>query len=115
MSNTDGPRPSSLSHAAIRHSPFENRKSTSQRSEDAFRELVARHVNFVYSAALRQLRNPHLAEEATQAAFIALAGKATQLRRPTIVAGWLHHSVRHLRQPHPDISAVIHEDFNREW
>ena len=48
----------------------------SERSEDAFRELVTRHVDFIYSAAMRQLQNPHLAEEATQSAFIALAGKA---------------------------------------
>jgi RNA polymerase sigma factor (sigma-70 family) len=65
----------------------------SQRSEDAFRELVVRHVDFIYSAAMRQLRDPHLAEEATQSAFIALAGKAGQLRRQTVVAGWLHRAV----------------------
>ena len=65
----------------------------SQRSEDAFRELVARHVDFIYSAAMRQLRNPHLAEEATQSAFIALAGKAGRLGRNTVIAGWLHHAV----------------------
>src|SRR5262245_20145703 len=65
----------------------------SQRSEEAFRELVARHVDLTYSAAIRQLRNPHLAQEATQSAFIALAGKAGQLRRQTIIAGWLHRAV----------------------
>jgi RNA polymerase sigma factor (sigma-70 family) len=65
-----------------------------ERSEDAFRELVARHVDLIYSAAMRQLRNPHLAEEATQSAFIALAGKARQLRGTTVIAGWLHRAVR---------------------
>src|SRR5262249_21230524 len=64
-----------------------------ERSEDAFRELVARHVDLIYSAAMRQLRNPHLAEEATQSAFIALARKAGQLRRTTVIAGWLHRAV----------------------
>jgi RNA polymerase sigma factor (sigma-70 family) len=64
-----------------------------ERSEDAFHELVARHVDFIYSAAMRQLRNPHLAEEATQSAFIALAGKAGRLGRSTVIAGWLHHAV----------------------
>jgi RNA polymerase sigma factor (sigma-70 family) len=63
-----------------------------QRSEDAFRELVQRHIDFIYSAAMRQLRNPHLAEEATQSAFIALAEKAGQLRRQTVIAGWLHRA-----------------------
>jgi RNA polymerase sigma factor (sigma-70 family) len=65
----------------------------SEHSEDAFRELVARHVDIIYSAAMRQLRNPHLAEEATQSAFIALAGKAGRLGRSTVIAGWLHHAV----------------------
>ena len=64
-----------------------------QRSEDAFRELVVRHIDLIYSAAMRQLRNPHLAQEATQSAFIALAGKARQLRRTTVIAGWLHRAV----------------------
>src|SRR6516225_8303716 len=63
-----------------------------QRSEDAFRELVQRHIDFIYSAAMRQLRTPHLAEEATQSAFIALAEKAGQLRRQTVIAGWLHRA-----------------------
>jgi RNA polymerase sigma factor (sigma-70 family) len=65
----------------------------SRRSEEAFRELVARHVDLIYSAAMRQLRNPHLAQEATQSAFIALASKAGQLHRQTIITGWLHHAV----------------------
>jgi RNA polymerase sigma factor (sigma-70 family) len=63
------------------------------RSEEAFRELVTRHVDFIYSAAMRQLRNSQLAEEATQAAFIALAGKAGRLQRRTVITGWLYHAV----------------------
>ena len=64
-----------------------------QRSEEAFRELVARHVDLIYSAAMRQLQNSHLAQEATQSAFIALAGKAGRLSRRTVLAGWLHRAV----------------------
>src|SRR5262245_23497404 len=63
------------------------------RSEEAFRELVTRHVDFIYSAAMRQLRNSQLAEEATQAAFIALAGKAGRLQPRTVITGWLYHAV----------------------
>jgi RNA polymerase sigma factor (sigma-70 family) len=63
------------------------------RSEEAFGELVTRHVDFIYSAAMRQLRNAHLADEATQAAFIALARKAGRLQRHTVVAGWLYRAV----------------------
>jgi RNA polymerase sigma factor (sigma-70 family) len=62
-------------------------------SEEAFGELVTRHVDFIYSAAMRQLRNAHLAEEATQAAFIALSRKAGRLQQHTVIAGWLYRAV----------------------
>src|SRR4051794_21715501 len=63
-------------------------------SEDAFRTVVDNYVGLVYSAALRQTRNPHLAEEVTQAVFVVLARKAGSLRRGTILTGWLFRATR---------------------
>ena len=51
-------------------------------SEEAFATLVARHVNKVYSIALRHTRNPHQAEEITQAVFVLLTEKAARLAAP---------------------------------
>ncbi len=64
-------------------------------SEAAFGLLVRRHVDWVYSAALRQLRDPAAADDATQAAFILLARKAASLTRETNLSSWLFKVVRY--------------------
>jgi RNA polymerase sigma factor (sigma-70 family) len=64
------------------------------RSPDALGRLIERHIDFVHSAAVRQVRNSALAEDVTQAVFIILARKATSIH-PASLAGWLFNTTRH--------------------
>jgi RNA polymerase sigma factor (sigma-70 family) len=60
----------------------------SSRSDDAFKALVDQYVGLVYSACLRQLKDRHLAEDATQAVFLLLSQKAGTLHQ-SYLTGWL--------------------------
>jgi RNA polymerase sigma factor (sigma-70 family) len=60
-------------------------------SEPAFRELVERYLNLVYSAALRMADgDTHLAQDITQIVFVDLARKASSLSPSVMLGGWLH-------------------------
>jgi len=70
------------------------RQYARQSSEAAFAELVQRHVNLVYAAALRHTGLAAQAEEITQAVFILLARKAARLGAGTVVEAWLYETTR---------------------
>jgi RNA polymerase sigma factor (sigma-70 family) len=64
-------------------------------SQEAFTELVHRHANLVYSAALRQVRDPHLAEEVAAAVFLLVWKKAGSFGPGTVLPAWLHQATRY--------------------
>jgi RNA polymerase sigma factor (sigma-70 family) len=60
-------------------------------SESAFGELVTRHIDLVYSAALRVAGgDSHLAQDVTQTVFVDLARQARSLPPEGVLAGWLY-------------------------
>ncbi|HYG35144.1 MAG TPA: sigma-70 family RNA polymerase sigma factor [Clostridia bacterium] len=60
-------------------------------SETAFRELVARYLDLVFSTALRLVDGDvHRAQDVTQTVFLDLARQAPRLSSDTMLGGWLH-------------------------
>jgi RNA polymerase sigma factor (sigma-70 family) len=59
-------------------------------SEAAFEEVVRRHVDLVFSVAIRKVGSQHLAEEVVQSAFLDLAKSIQRLRSDTVVSAWLY-------------------------
>ncbi|HEV2694931.1 MAG TPA: sigma-70 family RNA polymerase sigma factor [Verrucomicrobiae bacterium] len=73
-------------------------------AEAAFTELVERHTNLVYSAALRQVESPAAAAEVAQGVFLGLV-RGSHALLPRLVpeaslAGWLCRSARNLSLNH---------------
>ena len=104
------------------------RQFAASRSDTAFAELVARHVNLVYSVARRQVGDPHHAEEITQAVFIILARKAGEIRNARAVSSWLFQTTRltaqnfrrqearrHQREQEAHMQSTLNEAGNDAW
>lgn len=64
------------------------------KSEEAFRQLVERHLPMVLGTARRMLVNEQAAEEAAQNTFALLAKKAASLTPEQSLGGWLHRAAR---------------------
>jgi RNA polymerase sigma factor (sigma-70 family) len=104
------------------------RRYAESHSEEAFAALVTRHVNLVYSVALRHVGNPHNAEEITQAVFIILAKKAAQLREVKALSSWLFQATRltannfirsetrrHHREEEAHMQSILNEPEAEVW
>jgi RNA polymerase sigma factor (sigma-70 family) len=95
---TDGPFLRALRAAAPDPTPDAEllRRYAAGGDADAFELLVRRHADLVWRACRGVLRDdPHAAEDAFQAAFLALARKAGTVGRGDRLPGWLFRVARH--------------------
>jgi len=85
-------------------------------SEAAFRELITRYLDLVYSTAVRLVSgDTHRAQDVAQTVFIDLARKAPSLPNDVMLGGWLH---RHTASSPPKscaASAAVNSVKVRRW
>jgi len=102
------------------------REYVARDSQAAFETLLNRHVNLVYSTALRLVRDPTMAGEVTQSTFIILAKKARTLGSGTVLSGWLYRTTQFVaaralrteyrrREREQEAAKMQTEQRNRVW
>ncbi|MDB6131642.1 MAG: polymerase, sigma-24 subunit, subfamily [Verrucomicrobiales bacterium] len=104
------------------------REYVEHNSEEAFAALVTRHVNKVYSAALRHTGSSHQAEEITQSVFVTLARQSSHLAKAVILEGWLYQTARLTaltrirgeirrakREQEAHMQAIVNENESEVW
>ena len=72
------------------------REFASSRSEQAFRRLVDRHCDLVFSVASRVTQNPDLARDVSQQVFSKLAARPGAVATGVPLSAWLHRTCRSL-------------------
>src|SRR2546423_58494 len=72
------------------------RRDALSRGEGGVEQIVRRHIDLVFSSALRRVKNRQLAEDVTQAVFVILARKAASASgRDGPMSAWLLTTVRY--------------------
>ena len=69
---------------------------TQKRDSELFRQLMQRHIDFVYAAAVRQSSDQAAAHDITQAAFLLLWQRLGKLKPGTVITGWLFNATRYV-------------------
>ncbi len=86
-----------------------------ERDIAAFGEIVRRHQDFVYGAALRVVRNPTLAEDVAQEAFVRAYKALPDFRQESQLRSWLYRIATNLalnavtrRREYPQVEIPEH-------
>lgn len=88
---------------------------TERGSEAAFRDLLTRYLNLVYSTAVRLVGgDTYLPEDVTQSVFIDLARAAPSLPKGVMVGGWLHRDTCYV-EPVPKAGGPLTTRFFEGW
>jgi len=91
------------------------------RSQDAFRQLVERHIGMVYATACRVIRDAQLAQDVVQGVFTTLAQKSATITTSQVIGGWLYNTARNLalhtvrteqRRRERELTAVVMQTLN---